>query len=47
MISLLCGILKYYASAIMSKTEMDSQTEKSNVGLQRGKEWRDKLETWD
>ena len=39
---------KRNTNELISKTERDSQTEKTNLWYQRGKGWgKDKLESWD
>ena len=51
MISLTCGILKSDTNEVIYKTEIDSQTQKTNLWLPKGmggREWgRDKLGVWD
>ena len=49
MISLICGILKNDTNELIYKTEIDSQTQKTNLWLPKGKGggWRDKLGVWD
>ena len=39
--------LKYDTNELIYKTETDSQTQKTNVWLPKGKGMRDKLEVWD
>ena len=43
MISLICEILKNDTNELIYKTEADSQTQKTNLGLPKGKQGRDKL----
>ena len=47
MISLICGIKKNDTSECTHKTELDSQTQKTNLWLPKGKGGRDKLGGWD
>ena len=48
MMSLTCGILQNDTSELIYKTEIDSQTEKTNLWLPKGKGGgRDKLGVWD
>ena len=48
MISLTCGIFKNDANELIYKTETDSQTQKTNLQLPKGKgRGRDKLGGWD
>ena len=49
MISLRCGILKKKkdTNELIYKTEIDPQTEKTNLWLPKGKMGRDKLGVWD
>ena len=42
------GILKNYINELVYKTEIDSQTQKANFWLPKGKvEGRDKFGVWD
>ena len=43
MISLICGILKNNTAELTYETEMDSQIQKTNIWLPKG---RNKLEAW-
>ena len=47
MISLICQILKHNTNELIYKTEIDSQTQKTNLQLPKGKQGRDKLGDWD
>ena len=48
MISLICGIEKNDTNELIYKTEIDSQTLKTNLQLPKGKGGRrDKLGIWD
>ena len=48
MISLICGILKKKTNELIYKTETDSQTQKTNLWLPKGKGGgKDKLGGWD
>ena len=47
MILLICGIFKNDRNVLIYKTEIDSQTQKTNLWLPGGKWRRDKLEDWD
>ena len=48
MISLICGILKKNdTKELIYKTEIDSQTQKANLWLPKGKVGGDKLGVWD
>ena len=48
MISLICGIFKNDTNELICKKEIDSQKQKTNLWLPKGK-WikRDKLGAWD
>ena len=47
-ISLICGILKNDTNELIYKTEIDSQTQKTNLWLPKGESGeRDKLGVWD
>ena len=47
MISLMWEILKKDTSELIYKTEMDSQTQKTNLWLPKGRGEKDKLRYWD
>ena len=47
MLSLTCEILKNDTHELIYKTETDSQIQKANLGLPKGKEGGDKLWVWD
>ena len=48
MISLICGILRNDTNELIYKTETDSQRQKTNLRLPKGKGGgRDKLGGWD
>ena len=47
MISLTCGILKNDTDELIYKTEIDSQTLKTNLWLPKAKGGGDKLVGWD
>ena len=44
---LICGIQKNDTNELIYKTEIDSQTQKANLWLPKGKQGRDKLGVWD
>ena len=47
MISLICGILINGKNEPIYKTEIESQMQKTNLWLPKGKSGRDKLGVWD
>ena len=47
MILLICGILKIGKNELIYKTEIESQMQKTNLWLPRGKGEKDKLGDWD
>ena len=48
MLSLTCGVLKNDTNELIYKTEIDSQTQKANLWLPKGKSGgRNKLGVWD
>ena len=47
MISFICGIRKYDTNELIYKTETDSETQRTDLWLPKGKGGRDKLGGWD